>query len=598
MLKQSAKHFFWFFICLTAILVSEKISAAVCAVELADRWFYASFGLNNDADAEELCRLIQTAGRLDLNGMLWACNIENYADWDQHRKERLKKIKKTAEDAHVEIIPILWSVGYGSFLGKNPNLTEGLPVEKKPCVSNGRKLIFAPETPGNLIQNPGFEDFHDHRFAGYDFHDLPGIISFADTDVKHSGNASIRIENFSQNRGYGRITQKISVRPNARYVFSVWYRTEGLEMDGRFRVQIHQKNINSMLETVPVLDIERKKRQDGKNRWGTFYVSQKNGFRSHEVRGQEENGWKQSRIYFQTGPEDTEIRLYLGVWEGSEGKFWLDDLELEEVGIRNPLHRPGAPITVQNVQTGKYYSYGKDFVLPENYRVKIWGEPEAERSVELEIPPGSAIAKGDEVFVSFYEPARTESGQVSVCMSEPELYQRLEESAKGVMEALAPKKWFLSMDEIRAAGTCKACQKRNVSLGEILGDCLTKQYRIIQKYQPGAEVYVWSDMLDPKHNCRADYYACRGDFTGVWDHIPRELIISCWYYDVREDSMKFFSEKGFRVQAAAYYDKDDAPNWNGWLETCRKTPGCTGIMYATWQKKYDLLAPFAQDLKK
>lgn len=154
------------------------------------------------------------------------------------------------------------------------------------------------------------------------------------------------------------------------------------------------------------------------------------------------------------------------------------------------------------------------------------------------------------------------------------------------------------MDEIRSANTCESCAKRRISLAEILGDCLTRQYEIIQKVQPGAQVYVWSDMLDPHHNCHADYMRCRGDFTGVWDLIPKELIISCWYFKIREDSMKFFNEKGFRTQAAAYYDKDDEPNWNAWLETCAQTPECTGIMYTTWQKKFKLLVPFANDVKK
>ena len=105
-------------------------------------------------------------------------------------------------------------------------------------------------------------------------------------------------------------------------------------------------------------------------------------------------------------------------------------------------------------------------------------------------------------------------------------------------------------------------------------------------------------MLDPKHNCHADYMACKGDFTGVWDFIPKELIISCWYHKIREESMKFFSEHGFRTQAAAYYDVDTLDTSREWLETCRHTKGCTGIMYTTWQHKYALLIPFAEMLKE
>ena len=56
----------------------------------------------------------------------------------------------------------------------------------------------------------------------------------------------------------------------------------------------------------------------------------------------------------------------------------------------------------------------------------------------------------------------------------------------------------------------------------------------------------------------------------------------------------FFAERGFRTQAAAYYDADNLDNCRAWLETCKRTPGCTGIMYTSWRNKYKLLAPFGE----
>ena len=35
-----------------------------------------------------------------------------------------------------------------------------------------------------------------------------------------------------------------------------------------------------------------------------------------------------------------------------------------------------------------------------------------------------------------------------------------------------------------------------------------------------------------------------------------------------------------------------------WLETCKRTPGCTGIMYTSWRNKYKLLAPFGELVRK
>ena len=45
---------------------------------------------------------------------------------------------------------------------------------------------------------------------------------------------------------------------------------------------------------------------------------------------------------------------------------------------------------------------------------------------------------------------------------------------------------------------------------------------------------------------------------------------------------------------SAYYDADDLDGCRAWLETCRRTPGCAGIMYTSWRNKYRLLAPFGE----
>ena len=116
--------------------------------------------------------------------------------------------------------------------------------------------------------------------------------------------------------------------------------------------------------------------------------------------------------------------------------------------------------------------------------------------------------------------------------------------------------------------------------------------RAISALNPDAAVYAWSDMLDPNHNAHGDYYLVDGDFTGSWEHVPPDLRIVCWHYASRRESLDFFSKLGFRTVAGAYYDGDDLSNSVDWLEALRGTPGAEGIMYTTWQNKYDLLAAF------
>ena len=129
-------------------------------------------------------------------------------------------------------------------------------------------------------------------------------------------------------------------------------------------------------------------------------------------------------------------------------------------------------------------------------------------------------------------------------------------------------------------------------MAQILGDCITKQVDILKGVNPEAEVLIWSDMLDPNHNAHDNYYLVEGDFAGSWNYVPRDLVIVCWHYDKRNQSLPFFSSHGFRTLAGAYYDGDTLENPKGWLEALDRTPKAIGIMYTTWQDKYDLLAPF------
>jgi hypothetical protein len=65
------------------------------------------------------------------------------------------------------------------------------------------------------------------KFKGFRFHDQPGEISFPDTDTKHGGESSLRMENFRANpHGHGRLMQEVQVQPHRCYRISVW-ETEG-----------------------------------------------------------------------------------------------------------------------------------------------------------------------------------------------------------------------------------------------------------------------------------------------------------------------------------------------------------------------------------
>ena len=135
-------------------------------------------------------------------------------------------------------------------------------------------------------------------------------------------------------------------------------------------------------------------------------------------------------------------------------------------------------------------------------------------------------------------------------------------------------------------------------MGELLGECITRQTQILRGHLPGVEVYVWSDIVDPHHNAHGDYYLVKGDFTGSWNHVPKDLTITVWGGAPREKSLQFFAGQGFQTLAACYYDADDLDDVRGWLRVARQTERVRGMMYTPWQKKYELLPQFGDLLNE
>ena len=282
------------------------------------------------------------------------------------------------------------------------------------------------------------------------------------------------------------------------------------------------------------------------------------------------------------------IRLYAGLWGGKAGKVWLDDWTLEEVGPVNVLHRPGTPVTVRREDGSITYAEGKDYAPLREPQLNPWrddGEP-----LPLKLLPGSRIRDGERLRVSWYHSMLIHNSQVTVCMAEPALYDIFDHEAALLAERVHPRRVLLSMDEVRMGGTCRACRGRN--MGELIGECVTKQAQIIRRHIPGAQVYVWSDMFDPNHNAHGNYYLVEGDFTGSWRHVPKDLVMAVWGGAPREKSLRFIAGEGSQTLVACYYDADDLNDVKGWLELARQTPHVRGFMYTPWQRKYSLLPAF------
>ncbi len=134
-----------------------------------DRWFYASFGLGSDADADKVVALIERASAVNMNGMLWAVPWDSADLWSDEQIARLEKVKAAAKKGNVEIIPILWTIGYGTMTGRDPNLAEGLPIKGLPMKARGGRAVFEPEKVG--VENGDMETWNGERLPIKGFYD-------------------------------------------------------------------------------------------------------------------------------------------------------------------------------------------------------------------------------------------------------------------------------------------------------------------------------------------------------------------------------------------------------------------------------------------
>jgi hypothetical protein len=547
---------------LALVLLLSMAIRGVAAGPYADRfvWIFG-WNLDRDSDTAQIIRVLESAGQHGLNGAVLSAGLDTLSKKSPDYFRRLDQVQQACEQNHLELIPAVFSIGYGGeALAHDPNLAEGLPVVDAPLVVHNGAARLAPAGSA-ILANGGFEDFTGNRLKNFSFHDQPGEVSFVDTEIKHSGRASLRLENFTANpNGHGRVMQEIAVQPHRCYRVTLWVRTENLQPAGAFRLlaltgkdqEIAPRNFN-----VPAT-----------------------------------TDWRKISMLFNSLSFD-KIRLYAGLWGGKSGKVWLDDWSIEETGPVNVLHRPGAPVTIRSEDGSVTYSEGRDYAPLMDPALHVWND--TGEAVPLKILPGGRIQEGQTVRASWYHSMIIYDSQVTACMAEPALYQIFDQEAVLLAARLHPRRVLLNMDEVRMGGTCRACQGKN--MGELIGQCVAQQARIIRRYAPGAGILVWGDMFDPYHNAHGNYYLVDGDFTGSWEHVPKDVTMVVWGGEPRPKDLHFFADHGFHTVAACYYDADDLNGVKAWLEAAKDVPLMDGFMYTPWEKKYSLVPAFGDLLK-
>jgi len=479
------------------------------------RWVYISHRLRSDQDVEDIRRIARTASENGLNGVLLSAGLDSIDLQPPEYLARLQKVKQILDEYHLELIPSIFSTGYGGgILAHDKNLAEGLPVKDSRYVVHDGVARIEPEVP-----------------------------------VESGGSAE------------GAWTREVPVHPYRLYRVTFRAKTEGLAAtrafsNGSFRLDVRTEDLRNLTP------------------WN--------------ARVPPTTDWREFRWGFNSLWYD-HVKISIGAPKGGSGKAWVDGVRVEEVGLLNVLRRPGTPVTVRGETGNLVYEEGRDYGRIEDPQLNFRFDHEGPA---IRVLPGSRIHDGDRLRVSYYHGLSINDGQTSICMGEPKTYQIWRDMARRMHAAVAPPRYVLSMDEVREGGTCEACRGRGMA--QLLGECLTKQFEILREANPKADVWVWSDMLDPHHNAHGNYYLVDGDYNGSWRYVPKEMGIVAWYYQRRAQSLPFFANLGFRTLGGAYYDADTLDNPRGWLEELARTPNAQGIMYTTWLHKYELLADFGK----
>lgn len=526
-------------VCLAVTLLSLLATPLAQAASL-QRWLYYSQNLLVDRNVDDLETVWRRAAKAGYTHVLLSdSKFGKLGDMDPRYFRNVERVKKLAAELNIEIVPALFPIGYSNdILWHDPNLVEAMPVrDALLVVTNG----LARLEPGLNVS-----------FPGGDFSDLTRW-SWKDTNVVADQGAA-RVTN--PNGQNARIVQKIKVLPYRQYHVSVRIKTQDFHGTPAVKVLVANGDLNYNFTGA-----------------------------------QQTQDWQTHHVVFNS-LDHMEVTIYFGCWGGTTGSLWWDDAAIEEVAFVNLVRREGAPLVVGR-EGGAVLKEGADF------------EPLKDPKMGVRLWPGSydvyheppilktSLPDGTRLRAFFYHAVTVHDDQAMICPSEPKTVGLLRDQAKRMSSAWGAKGYFMSHDEIRVLNWCAACERRNLDAGAILADNVRTCIRILREVNPGGRIYVWSDMFDPNHNAHKDYYLVRGNLAGSWDGLDKDVIVVPWYLEKRDATLKFFADRGHRQMIAGYYDSPPE-HVREWLTSASEVTGLEGVMYTTWEHRFDDLERFSQ----
>jgi len=543
------------------------------------RWVFISRNLYVDKNISEIESLLRRASKAGYTGVLFSdTKTQNWRTLGEpdRWKANAARLRKMATDLNLELIVSVFPFGYAAALLSNDvNLAAGLPIKDATLVCSGGRLI--PRQTA-VIKNGSFEEHDGDRATGYQVQDDPGTGSFIDTTVFMEGRASLRFENVSaaNDHGLGRIFQEVAVKPWQQYRIRTWIKAEHLTAD---KVQLIALAGKRLLQ------------------YQCLAVQGNKEFRYSCNARNLTTEWVEQAVTFNS-LDNTSVTIGAGIWGGHGGTIWWDDLRIDAVPTLNVLRRDALPLTVVG-ENGVVYEEGKDFdrIADPGLGTYRWSGTYDTRHdpPHIRVTTGSHIKEGERVRLSCYHAVILFTGQVCCSMDDNRVFDLCAEEIRNTRAALSPDGYFMSHDEIRCAGWEPSQTQNYRTTGELFAFNIKKCYEIANREGGGKPAYVWSDMYDPYHNARADYFLVNNTIAHSWDLLDPNITVMQWG-DTNDPAagLRFFSGRGNRLMIAAYYDEDVEANHTVWMNAAEGVPGIVGVMYTTWNRDYSKLEEFAK----
>jgi hypothetical protein len=480
----------------------------------------------------------------------------------------MQQIVSYAQSKSMQTMGTTSAYGYSdNGLVNNPNWAEGEHITGSQFTVNASATALAPVNSFGGLANPGFESGMTGWFSYGDSN--MGI----DTTVAHSGNASGYITNAA---GDSRFQQTLAVIPWRQYHGRMWIKTSNFQ--GFAQIEVWDPTSNILMFNTTI------------------------GQQSTE-------DWTELDFTFNSRGS-TQPSLLFGVWGGSTGTIWFDDVFVEETSLVYVLRRSGTPLTVYNpVNPSTVFSEGSDFnpiadpQLASGALYPFSGFYHTPGTVTL--PATTSLQPGQTVAIDYYavQPVQA-TGDVGMCLTEPGAQSFLQQNAQALVSDLPGMNYLLSYDEMRHMNSCALCKAKNLTPGQLLASHVTATYNMYHSLAPSASYYIWSDMFDPYHNAVNDYYFVEGNIAGSWAGVPSGVTIMNWNLGNLATSLTWFS--GLNSQQpthynqiiAGYYDSGNgAAAATQELQQAAGIPGVAGLMYTTWIPDYSQLQQFAAAAK-